>query len=241
MIGSLFAGISGLNANATAMTVIGDNIANVNTNGYKRDQAVLAEGVAGDVRVNLRKDLSPAPQDPLAPEARGRPPAGGAADPPAGGGGGTGAPGRGPGLQRLFPGAEAAAPQMPKLVCEQPFAERQAIALLDAQGHDFCYEGEMNIDAALVELADVWPSSTPFSALVHQARSRLALAPVAGADEIAQASRALAQSLLMCHLAGLVELRYQPSEAVLAQLEELHQADLVGRRLAGQDDIALDR
>ena len=36
MIGSLFAGISGLNANSTAMTVIGDNIANVNTEGYSR-------------------------------------------------------------------------------------------------------------------------------------------------------------------------------------------------------------
>jgi flagellar hook protein FlgE len=35
MISSLFAGISGLNANATAMTVIGDNIANVNTIAYK--------------------------------------------------------------------------------------------------------------------------------------------------------------------------------------------------------------
>lgn len=35
MIGSLWAGISGLNANATAMTVIGDNIANVNTTAFK--------------------------------------------------------------------------------------------------------------------------------------------------------------------------------------------------------------
>jgi flagellar hook protein FlgE len=38
MISSLFAGISGLNANATAMTVIGDNIANVNTIAYKANQ-----------------------------------------------------------------------------------------------------------------------------------------------------------------------------------------------------------
>ena len=37
MISSLFAGISGLNANATAMTIIGDNIANVNTIAYKAD------------------------------------------------------------------------------------------------------------------------------------------------------------------------------------------------------------
>jgi flagellar hook protein FlgE len=42
MIGSLFAGISGLNANATAMTVIGDNIANVNTTGFKSNRASFA-------------------------------------------------------------------------------------------------------------------------------------------------------------------------------------------------------
>jgi flagellar hook protein FlgE len=42
MIGSLFAGISGLNANATAMTVIGDNIANVNTSGFKTNRAQFA-------------------------------------------------------------------------------------------------------------------------------------------------------------------------------------------------------
>ena len=33
MIGSLFSGISGLNASSDAMSVIGDNIANVNTTG----------------------------------------------------------------------------------------------------------------------------------------------------------------------------------------------------------------
>ena len=42
MIGSLFAGISGLNANATAMTVIGDNIANVNTTGFKANRSSFA-------------------------------------------------------------------------------------------------------------------------------------------------------------------------------------------------------
>jgi len=35
MIGSLFSGISGINANSEAMAVIGDNIANVNTTGFK--------------------------------------------------------------------------------------------------------------------------------------------------------------------------------------------------------------
>ena len=42
MIGSLFAGISGLNVNSTAMTVIGDNISNVNTMGYKSNRASFA-------------------------------------------------------------------------------------------------------------------------------------------------------------------------------------------------------
>ena len=35
MIGSLYSGISGLKANTSAMSVIGDNIANVNTTGFK--------------------------------------------------------------------------------------------------------------------------------------------------------------------------------------------------------------
>jgi flagellar hook protein FlgE len=51
MIGSLFAGISGLNSNAAAMTVIGDNIANVNTTAYKSNRAsfanVLSSSLAG--------------------------------------------------------------------------------------------------------------------------------------------------------------------------------------------------
>lgn len=51
MIGSLFAGISGLNANATALTVIGDNIANVNTTGFKSSRAsfanVLSQSLGG--------------------------------------------------------------------------------------------------------------------------------------------------------------------------------------------------
>jgi flagellar hook protein FlgE len=42
MIGSLFAGISGLNANAMAMTVIGDNIANVNTTAFKSNRSSFA-------------------------------------------------------------------------------------------------------------------------------------------------------------------------------------------------------
>ena len=51
MIGSLFAGISGLNANSTAMTVIGDNIANVNTTAFKANRSsfanVLSQSLGG--------------------------------------------------------------------------------------------------------------------------------------------------------------------------------------------------
>jgi flagellar hook protein FlgE len=51
MIGSLFAGISGLNANATVMTVIGDNIANVNTTAFKANRSsfanVLSQSLGG--------------------------------------------------------------------------------------------------------------------------------------------------------------------------------------------------
>lgn len=53
MIGSLFAGISGLNANATAMTVIGDNIANVNTTAFKGNRSsfanVLSQSLGGSL------------------------------------------------------------------------------------------------------------------------------------------------------------------------------------------------
>ena len=42
MIGSLFTGISGLNANTRAMSVIGDNIANVNTPGFKKARPSFA-------------------------------------------------------------------------------------------------------------------------------------------------------------------------------------------------------
>ena len=42
MISSLFAGISGLSANSTAMTVIGDNIANVNTTAFKSNKFSFA-------------------------------------------------------------------------------------------------------------------------------------------------------------------------------------------------------
>ena len=42
MIGSLYSGISGLKANTSAMAVIGDNIANVDTTGFKSSQVSFA-------------------------------------------------------------------------------------------------------------------------------------------------------------------------------------------------------
>ena len=42
MIASLYAGISGLSANSTAMTVIGDNIANVSTTAFKGNRSSFA-------------------------------------------------------------------------------------------------------------------------------------------------------------------------------------------------------
>lgn len=42
MIGSLYSGIWGLKANTSAMSVIGDNIANVNTTGFKTSTVSFA-------------------------------------------------------------------------------------------------------------------------------------------------------------------------------------------------------
>ena len=61
MIGSLFAGISGLNANATAMTVIGDNIANVNTSGFKSNRSsfanVLSQSLGGSTGSDIGRGV----------------------------------------------------------------------------------------------------------------------------------------------------------------------------------------
>ena len=61
MIGSLFAGISGLNANATALTVIGDNIANVNTTAFKSNSSsfanVLSQSLGGSVSSGIGRGV----------------------------------------------------------------------------------------------------------------------------------------------------------------------------------------
>ena len=57
MIGSLFAGISGLNANATAMTVIGDNIANVNTTAFKSNRFSFANVLSQSLQGSVGNDI----------------------------------------------------------------------------------------------------------------------------------------------------------------------------------------
>ncbi len=57
MIGSLFAGITGLNANATAMTVIGDNIANVNTTAFKSNRSAFANILSQSLQGSIGNDI----------------------------------------------------------------------------------------------------------------------------------------------------------------------------------------
>ena len=57
MISSLFAGISGLNANATAMTVIGDNIANVNTVAYKANEISFSNVLSTSLTGSASSDI----------------------------------------------------------------------------------------------------------------------------------------------------------------------------------------
>ncbi len=57
MIGAMYTGISGLNANATAMSVVGDNIANVNTVGFKSSRPsfanILSKSVVGSTKQEI--------------------------------------------------------------------------------------------------------------------------------------------------------------------------------------------
>jgi flagellar hook protein FlgE len=49
LTGALFAGVSGINSNGNAMNIIGDNIANANTIGFKSSRAVFFDLVSADV------------------------------------------------------------------------------------------------------------------------------------------------------------------------------------------------
>ena len=59
MISAVNGTISALRAFVTKLGVTADNIANVNTDGFKRNRAYLNEDVNGGVRVDIKKDESP--------------------------------------------------------------------------------------------------------------------------------------------------------------------------------------
>ena len=60
ILSSMFTGVSGINANGNALSVVGNNIANLNTVGFKSSRSVFADlisaslgGVGGDIQVGL--------------------------------------------------------------------------------------------------------------------------------------------------------------------------------------------
>ena len=57
MIGSLFAGMVGLNVNSTSMTVLGDNIANVNTTAFKSNRSSFANILASSLAGSASSDV----------------------------------------------------------------------------------------------------------------------------------------------------------------------------------------
>ena len=59
MISALNGTVSALRAFVTKLGVTADNIANVNTDGFKRKRATLNEDHNGGVRVEINKDDSP--------------------------------------------------------------------------------------------------------------------------------------------------------------------------------------
>ncbi len=71
MDSTLNTAVSSVRAHERKLGVTANNVANVNTNGFKRGRAVLKEGPAGDVRVSVHREDTPSPVDPLAPAAPG--------------------------------------------------------------------------------------------------------------------------------------------------------------------------
>ncbi len=59
MISALNSTITALRAFVTKLNVTADNIANVNTDGFKKNRATLQEDQNGGVRVEIRRDNSP--------------------------------------------------------------------------------------------------------------------------------------------------------------------------------------
>jgi flagellar basal body rod protein FlgG len=63
--------ISSVAAHERVFGATADNVANANTNGDQRRQAVMREGAAGSVYTHIRRAVSPAPEDPPAPDETG--------------------------------------------------------------------------------------------------------------------------------------------------------------------------
>jgi flagellar basal-body rod protein FlgC len=59
MISALNSTVSALKAFVTKLGVTADNIANVNTDGFKKNRATLQEDRNGGVRVEIKRDNSP--------------------------------------------------------------------------------------------------------------------------------------------------------------------------------------
>jgi flagellar basal body rod protein FlgG len=59
MIFSINNNISALSAFEQKMQVIADNVANVNTEGFKKSRAILKEGPVGDVHVDIERIDTP--------------------------------------------------------------------------------------------------------------------------------------------------------------------------------------
>ncbi|UCF95724.1 MAG: hypothetical protein JSW39_23230 [Desulfobacterales bacterium] len=59
MVASVHSSISALQAFGRKLGVTADNIANVNTDGFKKNRASLQEGLNGDVRVEISRDDTP--------------------------------------------------------------------------------------------------------------------------------------------------------------------------------------
>ena len=61
MIRSMSASHSAILAHERKMSVTSNNIANVNTDGFKKSRAIIEEGERNDVRVEIQRDESPGP------------------------------------------------------------------------------------------------------------------------------------------------------------------------------------
>ena len=59
MISSISSTVSALQAYKTQMNVTSNNIANVNTEGFKKSKASLKEGINGDVQVDVKRVNTP--------------------------------------------------------------------------------------------------------------------------------------------------------------------------------------